>query len=60
VDVKLGPSHQEKNRVLERISGYIREGKHKRLGKMKNDEHHNLYSSQNIMKAIKSWRTRWA
>jgi hypothetical protein len=28
--------------------------------KVHNDELHNLYSSQNIVMVIKSWRMRWA
>jgi hypothetical protein len=47
------------NRVLRRIFGPKREedGSWKKL---RNDELHNLYSSPNIVRVIKSRRMRWA
>jgi hypothetical protein len=48
------------NRVLRRIFGPKRDGLTGRWRKMHNEELHNLYSSQNIIRFIKSKRTKWA
>jgi hypothetical protein len=47
------------NRVLRRIFGPKRE-EDGSWRKLHNDEIHNLYSSPNIVRMIKSWRMRWA
>jgi hypothetical protein len=47
------------NRVLRRIFGPKREGDGS-WRKLHNDELHSLYSSQNIVRVIKSKRLRWA
>jgi hypothetical protein len=47
------------NRVLRRISGSKRE-EDGSWRKLHNDELHNLYSSPNIVRVIKSRRMRWA
>jgi hypothetical protein len=47
------------NRVLRRIFGPKRE-EHGSWRKLRNDELHNLYSSPNIVRVIKSRRMRWA
>jgi hypothetical protein len=47
------------NRVLRRIFGPKRE-EDRSWRKLHNDEFHDLYSSPNIVRAIKSRRTRWA
>jgi hypothetical protein len=47
------------NRVLRRIFGPQREEDRSRR-KLHNDELHNMYSSPNIVRVIKSRRTRWA
>jgi hypothetical protein len=47
------------NRVLRRIFGPGRE-EDRSWRKMHNDELHNLYSSPNIVRVIKSRRMRWA
>jgi hypothetical protein len=47
------------NRVLRRIFGTKREEDGSRR-KLQNDELHDLYSSPNIFRVIKSRRTRWA
>jgi hypothetical protein len=47
------------NRVLRRIFGPKRE-EDGSWGKLHNDELHNLYSSPNIVRVIKSRRMRWA
>jgi hypothetical protein len=58
----LGEEHRLKvfeNRVLRRIFGPKRE-EDGSLRKLHNDELHSLYSSPNIVRAIKSRRMRWA
>jgi hypothetical protein len=47
------------NRVLKRIFGSKREGDVS-WSKLHNDELHNLYSSPNVVRVIKSRRMRWA
>jgi PAS domain-containing protein len=47
------------NRVLRKIFGPKRE-EDRLWGKLHNDELHNLYSSPNIVRVIKSRRTNWA
>jgi hypothetical protein len=47
------------NRVLRRIFGPKRE-EDGSWRKLQNDELHSLYSSPNIVRVIKSRRTRWA
>jgi hypothetical protein len=47
------------NRVLRRILGHKRE-EDGSWRKLHNDELHNLYSSHNIVRVIKSRRVRWA
>jgi hypothetical protein len=47
------------NRVLRRIFGHKRE-EDGSWRKLHNDELHNLYSSPNIVRVIKSRRMRWA
>jgi hypothetical protein len=47
------------DRVLRRIFGPERE-EHRSWRKLHNDELHNLYSSPNIVRVIKSRRRRWA
>jgi hypothetical protein len=48
------------NRVLRRIFGPKRDEVTGDQRKLHNDELHNLYSSPNIIKVIKSRRLRWA
>jgi hypothetical protein len=48
------------NRVLRRIFGLKRDGVTGEWRKLHNEELHNLYSSPNIMRMIKSRRMRWA
>jgi hypothetical protein len=48
------------NRVLRRIFGPKRDEEMGDWRKLHNDELHNLYSSPNIIKMIKSRRMRWA
>jgi hypothetical protein len=47
------------NRVLRRIFGHKRE-EDRSWRKLHDDEFHNLHSSPNIVRMIKSRRTRWA
>jgi hypothetical protein len=47
------------NRVLRRIFGPKR-GEDRSRRKLHNDKLHSLYSSPNIVRVIKSRRTRWA
>jgi hypothetical protein len=46
--------------VLRRIFGPKRDGLTRGWKKLHNEELHNLYSSPNIIRIIKSRRTRWA
>jgi hypothetical protein len=58
----LGEEHRLRvfeNRVLRRIFGPKRE-EDGSWRKLRNDELHSLYSSQNIVRVIKSRRMRWA
>jgi hypothetical protein len=58
----LGEEHRLRvfeNRVLRRIFGHKRE-EDGSWRKLHNDELHNLYSSTNIVRVIKSRRMRWA
>jgi hypothetical protein len=58
----LGEEHRLRvfeNRVLRKIFGPKREGGGS-WRKLHNDELHDLYSSPNIVRVIKSRRTRWA
>jgi hypothetical protein len=48
------------NRVLRRISGPKRNEVMGKWRKLHNGELHNLYSSPDIIRQIKSRRTRWA
>jgi hypothetical protein len=48
------------NRVLRRIFGPKRGEMTGDWRKLLNEEHHNLYSSPNIIRMIKSMRMRWA
>jgi hypothetical protein len=48
------------NRVLRRIFGPKRDGVKGGRRTMHNEELHNLYSSQSIIRIIKSMRMRWA
>jgi hypothetical protein len=48
------------NRVLRRIFGPKRDEVTGGLKKLHNEELHNLYSSPNIIRMIKSRRMRWA
>jgi hypothetical protein len=48
------------NRVLRRIFGPMRDEVTGDWRKLHNDELHNLYSSPNIIRMIKSSRVRWA
>jgi hypothetical protein len=48
------------NRVLRRIFGQRRDGVTGGYRKLYNNELHNLYSSPNIIRIIKSGRMRWA
>jgi hypothetical protein len=48
------------NRVLRRIFGPKRDDVTGDWRKLHNEELHNLYSSQNIIRQIKSRRMRWA
>jgi hypothetical protein len=47
------------NRFLRRIFGPTRDGVAGEWRKLHNEELHKLYSSPNIMRLIKSKRTRW-
>jgi hypothetical protein len=48
------------NRLLRRISGPKRDEETRGWRKLHNEELHNLYSSQSIIRIIKSRRMRWA
>jgi hypothetical protein len=48
------------NRVLRRIFGPKRDGVSGGWRKLHNEEHHNLHSSQSIIRIIKSRRMNWA
>jgi hypothetical protein len=48
------------NRILRRIFGPKWDGITGEMRKLHNEEHHNLYSSSNIIRQIKSRRMRWA
>jgi hypothetical protein len=48
------------NRVLRRIFGPTRDEVTGEWRKLHNEELHNLYSSPDIIRQIKSWRMRWA
>jgi hypothetical protein len=48
------------NRVLRRIFGPKRDEVMGEWRKLHNEKHHNLYSSPNIIKQIKSRQMRWA
>jgi hypothetical protein len=48
------------NRVLRRIFGPNRDDIIVQYKKLQNGEHHNLYSPADIIRQIKSRRTRWA
>jgi hypothetical protein len=48
------------NRVLRRIFGLKRDEVTGEWRKLHNEELHNLYSSPNIIRTIKSRRKRWA
>jgi hypothetical protein len=48
------------NRVLRRIFGPKRDGGMEGWRKLHNEELHNLYSSPNIIRIMKSRRMRWA
>jgi hypothetical protein len=48
------------NRVLRRIFGPNRDEVTGDYGKLHNEELHNLYSSPNIIRMIKSRKVRWA
>jgi hypothetical protein len=48
------------NRVLRRLFGLKRIDMVGGWRNLLNEEVHNLYSSPNIIKMIKSWRMRWA
>jgi hypothetical protein len=48
-----------KNRVLRKIFGPKRE-EDGSWGKLRNDRLHNLYSSPNVVRVLKSRRMRWA
>jgi hypothetical protein len=48
------------NRVLRRIFGSKRDEVTGEWRKLHNEELHDLYSSPNIVRVIKSRRTRWA
>jgi hypothetical protein len=48
------------NRVLRRIFGSKRDGVTGGWRKLHNEELHNLYSSQSIIRIINSRRMRWA
>jgi hypothetical protein len=47
------------NRVLKRIFGLKRDEVMGRFRKLNNEELHDLYSSQSIIRMIKSGRMRW-
>jgi hypothetical protein len=55
----MGTSQTE-NRFLRSIFGPKRDEVIGEWRKLHNEELHNLYSSQNIIKQIKSWIMRWA
>jgi hypothetical protein len=58
----MGAKHRLRvfgNSVLRKIFGPKRE-EDGSWRKLHNDELHNLYSSPNIFRVIKSWRMRWA
>jgi hypothetical protein len=48
------------NRVLRRIFGPKRDEVKGDWRKLHNEEHHNFYSSPNIIRMMKSRRMRWA
>jgi hypothetical protein len=48
------------NRVLRRIYGPKRDKVTGEWRKLNNEEHHNLYSSPDIIRQVKSRRMRWA
>jgi hypothetical protein len=48
------------NRALRRIFRPKREEVAESWGRLRNEKLHNLYSSQNIIRVIKSRRMRWA
>jgi hypothetical protein len=48
------------NRVLRRIFGHVRDGVTGDWRKLHNEELHDLYTSTNIVRVIKSRRMRWA
>jgi hypothetical protein len=61
--MKLREKHRLRvfeNRVLRRIFGSKRDDVTGDLRKLHNEEFHNLYSSPNIIRMIKSRRVRWA
>jgi hypothetical protein len=47
------------NRVLRRVFGPKRDEVTREWRKLHNEELHNLYSSPDIIRQIKSWRMRW-
>jgi hypothetical protein len=48
------------NRVFRRIFGSKRDKERREWRKLHNEEHHDLYSSPNILRVIKLRRMRWA
>jgi hypothetical protein len=48
------------DRVLSRIFGPRGNEVSRDWRKLQNEEFHNLYSSPNIVKIVKSWRIKWA